>query len=421
MATLSRRTFTKSVLAAGLATSALSFPSSFAISRGIDGPLKIGLLLPTSGLQALIGQECKRAADVAPELIKHHLGMDIQILFADTESTVDRGRRAAELLIDKGAHLLVGCFDSGVTAVVAQVAEQRKIPLVINIAAADDITKQGYKYVFRNFPTGTMLVQDGMTLIKELFEHQKKMNPQFEEPKRAAFIYSKDTFGDSMKKGVDTALSKMKMPFEIVEYIPFDPKAKEFSSPISIAKSAKVDLLLPALTQQTAIKMIVECRKQGYLPKGIISPGSQGMYEPQFYKSLGALSNDCITNTAWFDPRTDISKSLIKAIDQKYAGEFVETNKAYTFDACLIAAHAAKSAKSLDPEALTEALRGLSIPADQHVTHGGPITFDKEGQNINLKSVSIQNKDLRPRIIFPAEIQETQPTFPMIPWDQRKS
>ena len=48
--------------------------------------------------------------------------------------------------------MLVGAFDSGHTAAVAQVAEQRGVPLIINIAAAPQITEQGYKFVFRNFP-----------------------------------------------------------------------------------------------------------------------------------------------------------------------------------------------------------------------------------------------------------------------------
>jgi branched-chain amino acid transport system substrate-binding protein len=72
---------------------------------------------------------------------------------ADTESSVDTARARAEKLISDGAQLLVGAFDSGHTTAIAQVAEQKGIPLVINIAASPAITEQGYKLVFRNFPT----------------------------------------------------------------------------------------------------------------------------------------------------------------------------------------------------------------------------------------------------------------------------
>ena len=72
---------------------------------------------------------------------------------ADTETNVEVARSRAEKLIADGAQLLVGAFDSGQSSAIAQVAEQKGIPFVINIAAAPPITEQGYKFVFRNFPT----------------------------------------------------------------------------------------------------------------------------------------------------------------------------------------------------------------------------------------------------------------------------
>ena len=52
----------------------------------------------------------------------------------DTESNVDTARERAEKLISDGAQLLIGAFDSGQTTAIAQVAEQKGIPLVINVA-----------------------------------------------------------------------------------------------------------------------------------------------------------------------------------------------------------------------------------------------------------------------------------------------
>ena len=75
------------------------------------------------------------------------------IMNADTETNVEVARSRAEKLIGDGAQLLVGAFDSGQSTAIAQVAEQKGIPYVINIAAAPPITEQGYKFVFRNFPT----------------------------------------------------------------------------------------------------------------------------------------------------------------------------------------------------------------------------------------------------------------------------
>src|SRR3546814_19288552 len=108
---------------------------------------------------------------------------------ADTESSVDVARSRAEKLVNEGANVLVGAFDSGQSAAIAQVAEQKGVPYVINIAAAPQITEQGYKYVFRNFPTAPMLVRHGLTLMKSVFERSGLT------PKTAVLMHINDTFG----------------------------------------------------------------------------------------------------------------------------------------------------------------------------------------------------------------------------------
>ena len=94
---------------------------------------------------------------------------NVELMNADTETNIDVARTRAERLIQEGANVLVGPFDSGAAAAIAQVAEQRGVPFVINIAAAPPITEQGYKFVFRNFPTAIDLTVNGLGLIGDLF------------------------------------------------------------------------------------------------------------------------------------------------------------------------------------------------------------------------------------------------------------
>ena len=128
--------------AASAALTSLGFP---AIVRGQGTALKVGVLLPRSGFQGFIGQSCQKGADIAPGVLKELLGVDVELMNADTETNVDTARTRAERLIQEGAHVLVGPFDSGAAAAIAQVAEQRGVPFVINIAAAPQITEQGYE------------------------------------------------------------------------------------------------------------------------------------------------------------------------------------------------------------------------------------------------------------------------------------
>src|SRR5438128_7745213 len=194
--TVTRRSFAAGAGAAGLL--AASAPLDFA--RAQSGPLKVGVLLPRSGAQAGIGQDCQRGVEIAPPILKA-LGLpELAIMNADTETNVEVARARAEKLINDGAQLLVGAFDSGQSTAIAQVAEQKGIPFVINIAAAPPITEQGYKFVFRNFPTAPMITGDAFTNQKEVFAAGGSA------PKTVAFMHVNDTFGTAMKNGISAMM-----------------------------------------------------------------------------------------------------------------------------------------------------------------------------------------------------------------------
>ena len=71
------------------------------------------------------------------------LPVKLEIVNYDTETKPDVAHTQAEKAIEAGCNILVGAFDSGQTIAVAQVSEQRGVPLVVNIAAAPQITERG--------------------------------------------------------------------------------------------------------------------------------------------------------------------------------------------------------------------------------------------------------------------------------------
>ncbi|MEO6032756.1 MAG: ABC transporter substrate-binding protein, partial [Burkholderiaceae bacterium] len=166
MSHFSRRDFNR--IAAGAAgVAALGTP---AFLQAQTRKIKVGVILPRSGYLAKLGQSCQMGADISPALIKQMYGVEIELMNADFESKVEEARARAEKLVDDGAQVLMGAFDSGASSAIAQVAEQRKVPFVVNVAAAPQITKQGYKYTFRNFPTAPQLVTNGLALFRDLFQ-----------------------------------------------------------------------------------------------------------------------------------------------------------------------------------------------------------------------------------------------------------
>jgi len=379
----------------------------FNIVRAQSGKLRIGVLLPKSGLQGLIGQSCQKGADLAPSVIKDLLGIDIELMNADTETHVDTARTRAERLIQDGAHCLVGPFDSGAAAAIAQVAEQRGVPFIINIAAAPQITEQGYKFVFRNFPVASELVRNGLALIADLFRATGAA------ARNAVFMHVNDTFGQANAKAISALMPQLNLPFRLLETISYDPAAKDLSVEVAKAKSTRADFLLLVSRLNDAILLRREIVKQRWNIMGIVSPGSPGMYEKQFYQTLGKLSEGCVSNVPWFDPKAALTKSVDAAFRKQNPRDqlrFHALNVGYTFEAILVAADAYKRTKSTDAQTLTEAIRSTGITSRMML--GGAIKFNAKGQVEGNLSACIQNQGQQPVVVLPKPSAEAKPNFP---------
>jgi branched-chain amino acid transport system substrate-binding protein len=402
---INRRRF--NAAAAGLGTAATLAP--FGIVRAQPAKLRVGMLLPRSGVQGFIGQSCQKGADLAPAVLKEMLGVDVELMNADTETNVDTARTRAERLIQEGAHVLIGPFDSGAAAAIAQVAEQRGVPFVINIAAAPQITEQGYKFVFRNFPTAPELVRNGLALIGDLFQATNTV------PRSAVFMHVNDTFGQAMAKGIDAFMSRLtQLPFKIVDTVAYDPAARDLTVEVSKAKAAQADFLLLVCRLNDSIILRREMVKQRWNPMGIVSPGSPGMYEEQYYRTLGKLSEYSISNVPWYNPKAPLTRTVEQAFNKQNPKDklmFHALNVGYTFEAMLIAADAYKRARSTDPKTLADAIRQTNIT--NRMMLGGAIKFNAKGQVEGLQSACIQNLNLRPTVVLPANAAEAKPIFPV--------
>jgi branched-chain amino acid transport system substrate-binding protein len=403
---LTRRNFAAGAGAAGL----LAGSAPFSIVRAQDGPLKVGVLLPRSGAQAGIGQDCQRGVEIAPAIFKQ-IGMpELAIMNADTETNVEVARARAEKLISDGAQILVGAFDSGQSAAIAQVAEQKGIPFVINIAAAPAITEQGYKFVFRNFPTAPMILNDAFANQKEIFQTTGSA------PKSVVFMHVNDTFGTAMARDLPGLLPKFDMPYRVVEAIAYDLTARDLSVEVAKAKATGAEALLMVSRLNDAMLITRELAKQRWTPMAILSMGP-GWYEDQYLTTLGKLADGPLSFVPWYDPSKKLTKQLEDAFAKAYPGKNLNTNQVYTFEALLVAADAYKRARSTDPKALTDAIRTTNIT--DNVSTGPGIQFDAKGQNDKLKNSAIQNRDGKLVTVAPKTAANAQVDWPLKPYDKR--
>jgi branched-chain amino acid transport system substrate-binding protein len=404
---INRRRFNQALAAAGT----FSALSPFGIARAQSKSLKVGVLLPRSGIQAGIGQDCHRVVEVTNGILRD-LGLPaLDIMNGDTESNVDVARARAERLIGEGAQLLVGAFDSGQTTAIAQVAEQRGIPLVINIAAAPPITEQGYKFVFRNFPTAPMILGDAFANQLEVFAATGV------SPKSAVFMHVNDTFGAAMNKGFFGVMQKFPaIPYKVAEAIAYDPAARDLSVEVAKAKATGAEALVMVSRLNDAILITRELVKQRWTPSAVLSMGP-GWYEDQYLKTLGKLGDGPISFVPWYDPNKALTGQLEAAHRKAHPEISLNTNHVYTFEALLVAADAFKRAGSSDPKALADAIRATDIK--NNVSPGPGIQFNAKGQNDKLKNSAIQNRGGKLVTVAPKDAANAKPELPLASYTAR--
>jgi branched-chain amino acid transport system substrate-binding protein len=417
-----RRTFLKAAGAAAGAA-ALGFP---AVLRAQAPSFKIGVVHPVTGPLAEPGQACRLGAQMAAEAInaaggiKSLNGMKVELVVGDTQTKPDIGRTEAERVINQGAQLLMGSFDSGSTQAMVPVAQQRRIPFLVDIAAADPITanvakavkegQQKTQYVYRNFPTGSSFGRKAVQYFTEMFKEAGV------SPKRVVLMYCNDLFGQNNAKGFQAAHAAAKPGWEIVDVIPWPEPPQDLSTEVSRAKSAKPDVIAPITRPASAQLLLPEIRKQRVEIMGIVGPGSPGLYEAGQIAVLKEDLEYVLNSTPWANFRNPKTQSVAEEYAKRAEKETgkrktFDTNSGYSYDAMLLIADVLERAKSADPDAIVEAIRKTNWSAGL-MQYAGPVMFNEIGDNPNAVTTMLQILGQKPVAVWPKEAALQKFVFP---------
>jgi len=414
---LHRRTFLKAAgTAAGAA--ALGFP---AVLRAQAPTLKVGVVHPITGPLAEPGQACRLGAQMAADAInaaggiKSLNGVKLELVLGDTQTKAELGRTEAERVINQGAQMLMGSFDSGSTAAMVPVVQQRRIPFLVDIAAADPITanvanavkegKQKTQYVYRNFPTGSSFGRKAVQYFTEVFQEAKV------SPKRVVLMYCNDLFGQNNAKGFQAAHVAAKPSWDIVDVIPWPEPPQDLSTEVSRAKAAKPDIIAPITRPASAQLLLPEIRKQRVEILGIVGPGSPGLYEAG---QLAVLKEDLdyvMSSLPWANFKNPRTQAVAAEYLKRSNGKTFDTNSGYSYDGMMLIADVLERAKSTDPDAIVEALR-TSNWSGGLMQYAGPVVFNEIGDNPNAVTTMIQILAGKPVAVWPREAAVSKFVFP---------
>src|SRR5216110_2946664 len=340
---LSRRMF--------LSTTATGAALGFAprALRAQPATFKLGVIHPVTGPLAEPGQACRLGAQMAADAInaaggvKSKDGLKLELLLGDTQTKPENGRVEAERAVGQGAQMLLGSFDSGSTNAMVSVAQQKRVPFLVDIAAADPITanvaksvkegQQRVQYVYRNFPTGSGFGRSAVRYFTEIFAAAGVA------PKRVVLMYTNDLFGQNQSKGFLAAHKAASTSWRIVEVIPWPEPPSNLSTEVSRAKAAKPDVIAPITRPASAQLLLPELRKQRVEVMGIVGPGSPGLYEAG---QLAALREDLeyvMDNLpSWPNFRKSRTPQVAEEYRKRSGGKTFDTNAVASYDGIRIIA-----------------------------------------------------------------------------------
>jgi branched-chain amino acid transport system substrate-binding protein len=387
----------------------------------------IGVIHPVTGPLAEPGRACRLGAQLAADAVnaaggvKSLEGMKLELLLGDTQTTPDVARLEAERVVGQGARMLMGAFDSASTAAVASVAQQKRVPCLVDIAAADSITanvarsvtdgQQRVQYVYRNFPTGSTFGRLAVRYFDEVFKAARV------SPRRVVLMHAADLFGQSQSKGFIAAHKAASPSWEIVEVIPWPEPPADLVAQVARAKTAKPDVIAPITRPESARLLLPEIRKQRLDVMGILGPGSPGLYESG---QLAVLREDLeyVMNNvpSWPNFKKPRTQQAAEEYRRRAGGKVFDASSVASYDGILIIAdvleRAGPAALSADgPDAIVDAMKQTSLK-DILAVAAGPVVFNTIGDNPNASTAMIQILGQKPVVVWPKEAAVQKFVFP---------
>ena len=315
-----------------------------------SGSIKIGVIAPLSGPQALLGTNVVNGIESAAKRINANGGINgasIKLIIYDDKNTPSEGVTAAQRLIyQDGVKIIIGSVGSSVTLAIQQLTRKEKILLVTPVSMAPAITQTGDKYMFRVTATAAMR-EEGF--VKFVVSHLK--------PKTIAYLAVNDDLGRSEVKAAESFYKKYNGPVTVYKAF-FNPGETNFVTYLIRIKAANPDAMFIVANSVSAATLVKQARSIG-VKATILSSGDAATN--QFLQLAGKAAEGIYFPLDWSPTFTDkYSQEFLKAYKEDY-GKIPDTKfAAQGWEAMWIVSEAIKKAGTVDnPDKLREAFLTL--------------------------------------------------------------
>ncbi len=368
----------------------------------------LSIPLPLTGSNAKFGEMEKNSYEIAAEEINAKGGVKgkkIILTFEDSQGKPDISRSVAEKLIDvKKQPIIIGEYSSSCSKAIAAVAEERKTPYLVVTGAADDITRQNYKYVFRLNPSSAYYSTGLISFFKQVVK-----------PKTIAILYESSDFGtsgaDDMEKQAGSFGAKVVLKEK------YEKGAVDFKPILSQVKAKRPDVIYMVsyvMDASLLMKQIKELRIDAKLYAG----GAAGFAIPEFIDNAKDAAEYVVTSTLW-SPQVKYTgaKEFAEKYKTKY-GDYPSYHGAEAYSALYVLKDALERAKNWTPNDIRDALAKTDI-----MTAFGPVKFeDKDGfqQQNFMDTLVLQVINGKHETIWPEKYASAKYVYPIPRWRDRR-
>ncbi len=399
---MNKRSKWLTLMFAGISLISLSFPQ-FSTAQ----PIKVGIVLPLTGEKAAFGEIEKNSFIMALNEINKAGGVKgskIELLIEDDTGKPDVARAATEKLVSKdNVVMLGGGYGSSETYAIAGVAQQKKIPLLVNTGAADRITEQGWNYVFRLNPPVSEYAAAAESFLKEIAK-----------PKAAAILFENTLFGTSGSKEFEKSCKELGIQVALKEG--YEHGAVDFKPLLIKVKNANPDLIYMISYVMDASLLMRQSMELDINPKLFIG-GAAGFTMPEFLQNTGKAAEGVFSADLWVP-----SLPYPGAMDyynnyKKLYGKETEYHGAEAYAAMYVIADVLKRAKSFSPDDIREAL----TKTDMMTVFGKVkfISYDKKINQNKLPTYLVQWIKGKLECVWPKEVAKAKYVYPHKPWKER--
>jgi branched-chain amino acid transport system substrate-binding protein len=401
------------VLAATVVAAVLVACGGSDSAGGSGETVTIGSIHPLTGPLAADGKQMDEAVKQAVKDINADGGIrsldgaKLEVNSQDSQGKADVGQQVAQELADEGVAGMIGTFQSDVTTNVATVAARSQVPLLIDVAVADEILTGENDFVFRIQPNATSMGEFGAESLKSLADESG------ESVSTVAFMHDQSDFGTSVVEGFKSKASELGI--EVIEEIPYDPfTTNDFTTQLTQVKSADPDVLAVTGYYPDGLKIVQNAAAVKPDVKAIYGVANGAYSLPEFPAAGKSAANLVFDSNYHFDATKERVREIRSAFKQR-TGQEMRTAAVLSYQAVEVLAQALEDAGSSEPAEVRDAIAEVSI-SDPLLTFPGPIEFDDKGENTNAVPTLMQVQDGKVIQVLPADVQQAKPQFPGTSW-----